>query len=54
MLALADLKMRERDKKGILLELENRFQAIEKRQEALKNKIDEFKKELEESILKED
>ncbi len=29
-------KIRERDKEGILLELENRFQAIEKRQENLK------------------
>ena len=44
--------MRERDKKGILLELENRFQAIEKRIELLKIKINELKEDLEKSRLK--
>lgn len=44
--------MRERDKKGILLELENRFQAIEKRQITLLDQIDKFKKELEKTKLK--
>ena len=44
--------MRERDKTGILLELDNRFQAIEKRIELLKIKIDELKEDLQKSRLK--
>jgi len=47
-------EIRERDKKGILLELENRFNAIEIRQERLKSKIEEFKEELNNSRLKGD
>lgn len=35
------MKIREKDKEGIILELENRYQAIEKRQERLRQKIDE-------------
>ena len=46
------MEIRERDKQGILLELENRFQAIEKRQEGLRDKIDELKEDLEKSKLK--
>lgn len=46
-------EIRERDKKGILLELENRFQSIEKRQENLKEQLEKFKIKLEKSILKE-
>ncbi len=39
--------MRERDKKGILLDLENRFNTIERRQEQLRVKIDEIQADLE-------
>lgn len=45
--------MREKDKKGVILELENRYKAIEKRQVSLRAKIDEFKEDLEKSRLKE-
>ncbi len=45
--------MQERDKEGIILELENRFNAIEKRIESLREKIDELKDDLEKSKLKE-
>lgn len=44
--------MEEKEKKGILLELENRFQAIEKRQESLGEKIEELKEDLEKSRLR--
>ncbi len=45
--------MKERDKKGVLLELDNRFQAIETRLENLKNKLDEFREDMDNSKLKE-